>query len=142
MTTPMRDGPRLASTGRHLAKIPATERVLVAHPTAGSDIRALLDAMPDPAAEAAYRHQLCAEAARDGYQQGRVSGYIQAVEDFKAMQHNAVRDLGRYLDRWHVCCGSCRRTGHRPGCTRCEGRTRETYGRSHPDDYPGEEAAS
>ena len=44
--------------------------------------------------------------------------------------------------RHHVCCGACRRTGHRAGCERCEDRIRETFGQPHPDDYvSGGEAA-
>lgn len=38
------------------------------------------------------------------------------------------------LRRWHVCCGTCRRSGHRAGCTRCEDRTRATFSQPHPDD--------
>jgi hypothetical protein len=38
---------------------------------------------------------------------------------------------------WHLCCGPCRRAGHRAGCARCEDRTRATFSQPHPDDYQG-----
>ena len=45
--------------------------------------------------------------------------------------------LATELDRWHLCCGPCRRGGHRDGCPDCQGRTAATFGDPHPDDYRG-----
>lgn len=47
----------------------------------------------------------------------------------------AADDLDRL--RWHVCCATCRRTGHRAGCPDCQDRDQATYSQPHPDDYPG-----
>ncbi len=80
--------------------------------------------------EAAYAGGL-ADGWRDGYEQ--------AHRDMAASWRRylaPVQAPGQIeRTRWHVCCGSCRRGGHRAGCTRCEDRTRATFGQPHPDDY-------
>jgi hypothetical protein len=44
--------------------------------------------------------------------------------------------------RWHLCCGPCRRGGHRAGCAACQDRTRATTSQAHPDDYPGQDGTA
>lgn len=78
-------------------------------------------------------------AYREGYLEGShdqwSAGYAAAIEDVKAAEHEIAARLHLDLPRWHLCCGRCRRAGHRTGCTRCEDRTRATFGQPHPDDY-------
>lgn len=95
-----------------------------------------LDLLPDPAAEAAYRHQL----AREEFERGRATGYSEGViamaEAYKRGLKNTVASAFLEAERWTVLCRDCRNRGRRrDGCTRCEVRTRETYGDPHPDDY-------
>ena len=75
------------------------------------------------------------------------AGYVRAVEEIKAVEHQLVDALGGIdlpqvmARRWHVCCAACQRRGrHQSGCDRCEDRTRATFGQPHPDDYPGRQA--
>ena len=122
--------------------------------TAGLDreaapaLAALLAAMPDPAAVDEHWRRICTEqtarARRDGYHAGYRAGYVRAVEEIKAVEHQLVDALGGIdlpqvmARRWHVCCAACQRRGrHQSGCDRCEDRTRATFGQPHPDDYPG-----
>jgi hypothetical protein len=78
-------------------------------------------------------------AYREGYLEGSrdqwSAGYAAAVGDMKAAQHAVIPQLQLEIQRWHLCCRSCRLGGHRDGCTRCEDGTRETFTRPHPDDY-------
>jgi hypothetical protein len=103
-------------------------------------MRAFVIDQADHGAEIRMRQQLSAEVGQRRYQEGRSAGYLQAVAEIKRAQHQAVDDLDLYLTRWHVCCGPCRRTGHQPGCTRCQARPRATFGEIHPDDFTGLEA--
>jgi hypothetical protein len=89
----------------------------------------------DPAAEIRYRRALAAEAEQRGHERGVRDGYLQAVAEVKRMQHQLVDDLELELTRWHVCCGPCRRTGHRHACARCKARTRTAFCKAHTDDY-------
>lgn len=109
---------------------------------------AVLDTLPDPATETAYRHQLAREAYDAGLADGYRIGYRLGAHDYSAdWQQTILPILERVADspapadrdrrRWHVCCRPCRRTGHQPGCPDCEDRTRDTYSDPHPDDYPG-----
>lgn len=86
------------------------------------------------------------DAWRDGYTTAATdaydAGYADGVASLKRAQHDAVRLTELDRDRWHVCCGPCRRGGHRPGCRDCQDRTRAAYGQPHPDDYPGQDGAA
>lgn len=101
-----------------------------------------LAALADPEAEAAYRAQLAREAYRDGYDEGFSAGAAAQAAAYKAVLTGVFRSAQLEQRRRHVCCAPCRRTGHRNGCTRCEDRSRETYGNSHPDDYPGRQVSA
>lgn len=54
-------------------------------------------------------------------------------------RHQLARESYRagYGDGWR----EGRRHGCKPGCTRCETRTRDTYGLPHADDFNGRDAA-
>jgi hypothetical protein len=65
------------------------------------------------------------------------AGWHDGVLAYKRAEHGIVDDLRREAARWHLCCRECRLAKHRPGCMQCQGRTRETFGQPHPDDYPG-----
>lgn len=86
---------------------------------------------------------LAADAlAREREAQARAEGYAEAVADMKRADRGIVKTWRELSEteraRWLRLCGECRRAyGRRPGCQRCEYRTRETYGEPHPDDYPG-----
>jgi hypothetical protein len=99
-------------------------------------------ALADPAAELAYRWQLAREAYRRGVDDGRRAGVAETVDWYKRLLTNTVADAQLEQRRRHLCCGPCRRTGHRHGCPRCEDRGRETYASPHPDDYPGQDGAA
>jgi hypothetical protein len=82
--------------------------------------------------------QWAADAARDAYERGWEAGRLDLIADEKRAQVGIVRALRESApppERWHVCCGPCRRGGHRLGCGRCEDRTQATFGQPHPDDY-------
>lgn len=96
--------------------------------------QALLAVLPDPAVEVGYRRQLAREAYERGIADGQRAGFAAAVEGYKRAQQDAVTHLETYARRWRVPCRECRRWGLRDGCSRCEDRIRETYGRPHPDD--------
>ena len=89
-------------------------------------------------AEFELLRQLAAEAYRAGFDDGRRAGVDDAVSWYKRLLRNTVSDAQLEQRRRHVCCGQCRRTGHRRGCPRCEDRGRATYGDCHPDDYRGQ----
>ena len=97
-----------------------------------------LAAIADPAAEIEFRRRVAAEAYRNGVDDGRRAGIAETVSWYKRLLTNTVADAQLEQRRRHVCCGPCRRTGHRHGCKRCEDRGRDTYGASHPDDYQGQ----
>lgn len=96
---------------------------------------ALLAALPDPVAEASLRKQYAREEYKRGRADGWNAGYLAALADAKRAQHQMVADLELELARWHVCCRSCRASGHRDGCRECETRIRETFGEPHRDDH-------
>jgi hypothetical protein len=83
--------------------------------------------------------ELRLRAFREGYLEGSrdqwSAGYAAAIGDVKAAEHEITARLRVERSPWHVCCGRCRRNGHRNGCTRCQDRTRATFGDPHPDDY-------
>lgn len=97
----------------------------------------LLDAMPDPLAELELRRQ----QVRDAYAAGRTDGYSDGViamaSAYKRGLMNTYANAQLQSRRWHVCCRSCRQTGHRDDCGRCEDRSHETYRQPHPDDFQG-----
>jgi hypothetical protein len=77
----------------------------------------------------------------------RGAGFAAGVAALKRQIRGEVEDFQVEMRRWHVCCGDCRRAlppqrrcQKRGGCSRCEVRTRETYGLPHPDDYMGDAA--
>jgi hypothetical protein len=106
------------------------------------DPRALLALSEERELQEALRHADYHRGYLEGGRSKFEEGYAAAVTDLKTAQHEHVASLAVYLRAWHVCCGPCRRAGHRDGCSRCEDRTRETFGRPHPDDHPGQEAAA
>jgi hypothetical protein len=97
--------------------------------------------LADPAAELKLLRQLAAESYRAGVDDGRRAGIADTVDWYKRLLVNTVADAQLEQRRRHVCCGPCRRTGHRHGCTRCEDRSRQTYAQDHPDDYRGQDGA-
>jgi hypothetical protein len=106
---------------------------------------ALVAADPGPQVTIATAQRWVAEAAADAYEAGWNDGRLDLIADEKSAQVGIARVLRESATpalRWHVCCGPCRRGGHRPGCPRCEDRTRETFGRPHPDDFPGLDGAA
>jgi hypothetical protein len=108
-------------------------------------VRELLAAMPDPAMVDKHWRATCREltldAAQAAYTQGYWCGYHRAISEVKATEHELVRVIGGLAEtlkaRWHLCCLDCRRGRHRPGCRRCQDRTRETFGQPYPGDYTG-----
>lgn len=92
----------------------------------------------DPDVEAELRRQLAVEAWQDGYELGLVDGAAAQATAYKRALLGRYRDAQLEAARWTVLCGPCRRNGRRDGCTRCEVRTREDFGRSHPDDFQGQ----
>jgi len=98
---------------------------------------AVVDLISDPSAELAYRRVISRDAARDGWRGGYAAGFLAAVEQIKAAQQQAVASLQLEALRNTVLCRSCRTSGRRDDCTRCEVRTRETYGQPHRDDFKG-----
>ena len=88
---------------------------------------ALLAAMPDPAAVDEFWRRICREMVEDAraaaYERGLAEGYVLALADLKAWQHDTVRDAE--LDR--------RRWG--PG-------GRERFADPRPGDYPGRGTAA
>lgn len=100
-------------------------------------VAAYLAADTGPQVTIATARQWAADAARDAYEQGWDAGRLDLIADEKRAQTGIVRALRESApppERWHVCCGPCRRSGHRPGCGRCEDRTQATFGQPHPDD--------
>jgi hypothetical protein len=97
----------------------------------------LLAAETGPLLELETARQWAAAAFRRGYDAGVHDGYVAALADMKRAQHDLVDSVRDEVARWHLCCRDCRRVGHQPGCTRCEGRTRATFSRAHPSDFPG-----
>jgi hypothetical protein len=94
--------------------------------------------------------QLAARLAAhaEGYRLGadqaagqRQAGYAAAIAEIKGVQIELVDALGELAEvqarRWHLCCLSCRRGGHRVGCADCQDRTRETFADPMPGDYLG-----
>lgn len=88
--------------------------------------------------ELRLQRQLAAEAYAAGYDDGRRDGIDDTIGWYKRLLANTVADAQVEQRRRHVCCGRCRHTGHRHGCTRCEDRGRATFGNPHPDDYRGQ----
>lgn len=111
-----------------------------------TDAAALLEAMPDPAAVDEHWRRICRQmvtaASAAAYERGLHEGYLLAVADLKAWQQGVVRDARQERRRWHLCCPRCRLAGHRDSCRDCEDRTRETFGRPVPGDFPGESRAA
>ncbi len=86
-------------------------------------------------AQLELRHRAYREGFMDGGRDQWSAGYAAAVGDIKRAEHGIVGAQRQQRHPWHLCCRSCRLRGHRNGCTRCEDRTRETFGNPHPDDY-------
>lgn len=53
-------------------------------------------------------------------------GYADALADIKGIEHGIVRAIRKYQTQWVV---------------RGQDRTRQTFARPHPADYPGQQAA-
>lgn len=106
---------------------------------------ALINALPDPAAEIELRHRMAREAFERGRACGLSEGYVEAIADVKAAQHAIYGVLARHHEvserRWHVCCRPCRLRGHRSGCPDCENRTSRTFSQPHPADSSGDVTA-
>lgn len=98
--------------------------------------------LADTGTAAGLAYRLAVEAYTAGFGDGRRDGIQDTIDWYKRLLTNTVADAQLEQRRRHVCCGPCRRSGHRPGCTRCEDRSRETYGNPHPDDYPGQDGAA
>lgn len=138
-----RDGPRLAGTGRHQMnnRTAAEQADVVSRLARSGDVRALLALSHE---RDAWMRRL-AGAERDGYRRGYDDGFRDGGEELfarrRALPPVVVPDSVTRAEierrRYHVCCGRCRRVGHRPGCTRCAARDRDTFGHPHPDDYEG-----
>ncbi len=64
-------------------------------------LTALVDALPDTAAEIKYRQQLCREAAAVERERAWSLGYVQATEDIKGTEHGIVRAI-RLAGRRHA----------------------------------------
>lgn len=88
-------------------------------------------------------------AERDAYRRGYGDGFSGGAEhawgERRALPP-VIAGVGQTLAgvtrrRYHVCCRTCRRTGHRDGCRRCQDRTRDTVGGRHPEDYRGRDGA-
>lgn len=107
-------------------------------PAPAMNAAAVLDLSDERDAELELRHRAYQEGHMEGSRAQWDEGYAAAVADMKRAQHDTVTELQLDLRRWHLCCGPCRRTGHRDGCTRCENRTRATFGDAHPDDRGGD----
>ena len=125
-----------------------------------------LPCQPDPAPvrDAVHAYWLAESGRRDrelaarlsAWREGFAAGMAEGIDvghglamgeiaEEKRMQVGivqALRDSAPPAGRWHVCCRACRLGRHRPGCRRCEDRTRETFGQPHPDDYPGQDGAA
>lgn len=109
---------------------------------AGEVVAELLDRSDERDLHEALRHADYHRGFLDGARDQYSAGYAAAVADVKSAQHDLVDEVGVELRRWHVCCRPCRVGGHQAGCTRCQDRTRATFGRRHPDDYPGQAGAA
>lgn len=96
--------------------------------------------LADPDAEIKLLRQLAAESYRAGVDDGRRAGIADTIDWYKRLLVNTVADARLEQRRRHVCCGPCRRRGHRDGCTRCEDRDRATFGAAHSDDFRGRDA--
>ena len=84
--------------------------------------------LADPLAELELLRQLAAEAYRAGCRRRyRRAGIEDTIDWYKRLLTGTVADAQLEQCRRHVCCGPCRRTGHRHGCKRCEDRGRETF---------------
>jgi hypothetical protein len=108
-------------------------------------VAALIAADPGLQVRIATAQQWAAEARAEGYEAGWNDGRLDLIADEKRAQVGIVRALREAVPpafRWHVCCRSCRLSGHRPGCRSCEDRARESFGRPHPDDYRGQDGAA
>jgi hypothetical protein len=90
------------------------------------------------------------EAAwREGFARGRAAGYGEGSAAATTAMERHWQEIARPTARgglshsvieerrWHLCCGPCRRSGHRAGCARCEDRTRATFSAPHSGDYRG-----
>lgn len=97
-----------------------------------------LDLIADPAAEIELRRQLGREAYQAGYDDGYAAGAVAMAEAYKRGLKNTYASARLYAARYTVLCRSCRDSGPRDGCTRCEVRDRETYGKPHTDDFQGQ----
>jgi hypothetical protein len=126
-----RNGPH-ASTGRRQPTPTATVRQRC---VMSAVVALVLSQSNERDQQLELRHRAYREGHVDGGRDQWSAGYAAAVTDVKRAQHDLVDEVGVELGRWHLCCGPCRRTGHRAGCTRCENRTRATFGQPHPDDY-------
>jgi hypothetical protein len=91
-------------------------------------VAALVEAI-DPEAEIRYRQQLAQEAALAQRERSWSEGYAAAIADVKAAEHGLVSIFGDAAEiearRW-----------------RGEPRTRATFGKPHPADYPGKRDAA
>jgi hypothetical protein len=100
------------------------------------------------AARLALERAAYARGLADGIEAGRAQASAELLAEVsmeKRLQVGIVRALAEAAPpayRWHLCCHSCRLGGHRPGCGRCEDRTRETFAAPHPDDWPPALAAA
>lgn len=83
------------------------------------------------AVDLAERAWLAADGRRDGFEAGHAAGYVQAIAEVKAAEHqlvHLVRDGAKTeTARWRL---------------RGEHRTRATFGQPHKDDYPGRDGGA
>jgi hypothetical protein len=103
-------------------------------------LAAYLAADAGPMVPLAAARRMAVESARTGWSAGWDTGRLDLRADEKHAQTgivSALRESAPPACRWHVCCGPCRRGGHKPGCRACKDRTRDTFGQVHPDDFPG-----
>ncbi len=88
----------------------------------------LLNSLADPVDEIAYRSAMW----QDGW-----NACLDRFADLVGGRVYPARPTELEGLRHHVCCGACRRAGHRAGCERCEDRVRQTLSQPHPDDFLG-----
>lgn len=91
----------------------------------------------DPAAEVELRRLIAAEAYEAGLQAGHARGVHAMAEAYKRGLKGTVRHANVHAARYTVHCRDCRSGVPRDGCERCEIRDPDTYGKPHPDDFPG-----